>query len=267
MTSIITIFNIYLASLFMNSNANDKSLYVNKGKYGLDAPGVIRNLFLAATVLCGIAIVLPIVKIGSVIIDASGLIWSGLGCGFGALLMVTYSLYGKLKHRDRMLNYVSWRGDEQVLDIGTGKGLLMIGAAKRLTTGKSTGIDIWNTEDLTNNTMQAALANAEAEGVSGKIEIKNENVMNMSFADNTFDVIVSNMCIHNIYDAEGRNTACKEIARVLKVDGTAIISDWRHVKQYNVNFKELGLQTKLLPAQYLTTFPAISTVIVKKKSM
>jgi arsenite methyltransferase len=39
-----------------------------------------------------------------------------------------------------MLNIISWTGNEQVLDIGTGKGLLMIGAAKRLITGKSTGL-------------------------------------------------------------------------------------------------------------------------------
>ncbi len=88
--------------------------------------------------------------------------------------------------------------------------------------------------------------------------------MDMSFANNTFDVILTNMCIHNIYNVEGRKTACKEIGRVLKTGGTAVVSDWRHVKEYNRNFKDLGLQTQLLPAQYFTTFPAITTVIVKK---
>jgi ubiquinone/menaquinone biosynthesis C-methylase UbiE len=236
----------------------------NKPQYGIDAPGVIRNLLLAGIAISCIAIFFPLIKIGSVSIDASGLIWSGGGCCFGGLLMLAYSLYGKFKHRDRMLNYVTWKGNEQVLDIGTGKGLLMIGAAKRLTTGKSIAIDIWNEEDLSGNNMQSALNNAEIEGVSDKVEIKNENVMDMSFADNTFDVILTNMCIHNIYNVEGRKTACKEIGRVLKTGGTAIVSDWRHVKEYNRNFKALGLQTQLLPAQYLTTFPAISTVIVKK---
>src|ERR1700744_552351 len=208
-----------------------------KPKYGIDAPGVIRNLLLIGVAICCISIFFPLVKIGSVSINTRGLIWSGVGCCFGGVLMLVYSLYGKFRHRDRMLNYVTWKGNEQVLDVGTGKGLLMIGAAKRLTTGKSIGIDIWNEEDLSGNNIQNALNNARIEGVSDKVEIKNENVMDMSFADNTFDVIVTNMCIHNIYNVEGRKIACEEIGRVLKTGGTAIVSDWRHVKEYNRNFK------------------------------
>jgi len=192
------------------------------------------------------------------------LIWSGCGCGLGAVLMLAYSLWGKFKHRDRMLNLISWTGNEQVLDVGTGKGLLMIGAAKRLTTGKSIGIDIWNAEDLTGNNVENALQNAELEGVRGKVEILNENAMEMSFADESFDVILTNMCLHNIYNKEGRKTACKEISRVLKNGGTAIVADWRHVREYKSNFDEFGLHTKLLPANYLTTFPAVGMVLVKK---
>ena len=45
--------------------------------------------------------------------------------------MLVYSKWGKFRHRDRMLNMIAWRGDEHVLDVGTGRGLLIIGAAKR----------------------------------------------------------------------------------------------------------------------------------------
>ncbi len=235
-----------------------------KPNYGIDAPGVIRNLFLGGAAFAAVAIFFPHIKIGSVDIDASGLIWSGLGCALGGVLMLAYSLSGKYKHRDRMLNLINWTGNEQVLDIGTGKGLLMIGAAKRLTTGKSIGIDIWNAEDLSGNNVESALANARIEGVADKVEILNENVMNMSFADNTFDVIVTNMVIHNIYDKPGRKKACEEIVRVLKPGGKGIIADFRHVSEYKKNFDEIGVKTEHLAANYLTTFPAVGIVVITK---
>jgi len=61
--------------------------------------------------------------------------------------MLGYSLYGKYRHRDKMLNFVTWSGNEQVLEILTGLELLMIGAAHKIINGKSVGIDIWNVED------------------------------------------------------------------------------------------------------------------------
>lgn len=178
--------------------------------------------------------------------------------------MIIYAFIGKYFHRDRMLDLIDWRGDEQVLDIGTGKGLMMIGAAKKLTTGFSTGIDIWNVEDLSGNNLASAINNAKLEGVGNKIVIKNENAMDMSFSNDFFDIILTNLCLHNIYDKAGRHTACLEIARVLKTGGTAIISDFRHVKEYKENFDILGFDTKLLAPNFFTTFPPLQILIVIK---
>ena len=47
-----------------------------------------------------------------------------------------------------------------------GRGLLAIGAAKRLKTGKVTGIDVWNPQELSGNSADAAKENAKAEGVA-----------------------------------------------------------------------------------------------------
>jgi len=227
-----------------------------KINYGIDAPGVIRNLFLFGAALIAASLLVPVFKIGSSSIDLSWFIWPGFVFLGESILMIVYALYGKFAHRDRMLRLVEWRGDEQVLDVGTGKGLL--------TTGTSTGIDIWNAEDLSGNNVGNALNNAELEGAADKIIIKNENAMKMSFSDNSFDVVLSNLCLHNIYHKYGRQAACSEIARVLKPCGTAIISDYKHTKEYRTNFEQMDLQTTLLPANYLTTFPPLRILIVKK---
>lgn len=96
------------------------------------------------------------------------------------------------------------------------------------------------------------------------MEIKNDNAVSMSFADNTFDIVISNLCLHNIYNMEDRKKACHEIGRVLKKGGTAIISDFRHMKEYKNNFVQAGLQTEILPATYFTTFPPLAILKINK---
>jgi arsenite methyltransferase len=237
---------------------------MKKIDYGIDAPHVIRNLFIFAVIGFILPIFFPLVKIGPVNIKISGFIWMGISCGLMAGWMLLYSIYGKLKHRDRILNMIDWKGNEMVLDIGTGRGLLVIGAAKKLTTGKAIGIDIWNMEDLTKNKMENTIDNAILEGVKDKVEIKNDNAIHMSFADDTFDIVISNLCLHNIYNSGDRKKACTEIARVLKKGGTAIISDFRHMKEYKNNFVQAGLQTEMLSASYFITFPPLAILKIKK---
>ncbi len=244
----------------MVNTANSK-----KPDYGLDAPGVIRNLLIIGLALVILSFALPPLTIGRAVIPFWWFIIPGSVFTIEGVLMLMYSLHGKFAHRDRMLAMVNWRGDEQVLDVGTGGGLLMIGAAKKLSTGKSIGIDIWNEQDLSSNNIDNALNNAEIEGVKDKIEIKNEHASHMSFGKNSFDIVLSNLCIHNIYDGRGRYDACMEIGNVLKPGGTAIISDFKHIKEYRLAFNGIGLETVVHPANYLTTFPPLKILVVKKK--
>ena len=52
---------------------------------------------------------------------------------------------------------VNWKGNESALGVGTGRGLPMTGPAKRLTIGKSMGIDISSGKDLSSNAMKNIL--------------------------------------------------------------------------------------------------------------
>ena len=107
-----------------------------KPDYGIDAPGVVRNLLVIGAALIISGIVFPTIHLGNVtILWSRSAIWPGASCLVGGLLMVIYAKWGKFRHRDMMLNMLRWRGDERVLDVGTGRGLLLIGAARRLTTG------------------------------------------------------------------------------------------------------------------------------------
>ena len=103
--------------------------------YGVDAPAAMRNLFLlGGACLLLLLVVPPSFHVTSAIEISlhSLLAWPGAILTIEGLLFLLYVKVGKFRHRDFMLGMHSWRGDEQVLDVGCGRGLLLAGAAKRL---------------------------------------------------------------------------------------------------------------------------------------
>jgi arsenite methyltransferase len=237
----------------------------SKPDYGIDAPGVIRNLLLIGVLLLPVGWFVPSVRVGSItFVIGPAALFTGSALILEGILMIIYSKWGKFRHRDRMLKMVEWKGDESVLDVGTGRGLLMIGAAKNLKTGKAVGIDIWSTKDLSGNTMNETLRNAELEGVRQRIDVQDGDATAMKFADTRFDVILSNVCIHNIPTREGRDKACREIARVLKPGGRAIISDFIYTSDYVKAFGAAGAHASRTGINFLFTFPWLRIVDVRK---
>jgi SAM-dependent methyltransferase len=235
-----------------------------KPDYGIDAPGVIRNLLVIGVSLIISGIFFPTIHIGNVTVQwRQSAFWPGGFFVAEGILMLLYAKWGKFRHRDRMLNMLRWRGDEQVLDVGTGRGLLLIGAARRLTTGRGTGIDVWSTKDLSGNSLERTQINVEVEGAKEKVTLKSDDARKLSFSDASFDVVLSNLCIHNIPDAEGRAQACREIARVLKPGGTALISDFIKTGTYQKTFAASGLKVSRT-GMNLLSFPPLRIVKAQK---
>jgi len=175
--------------------------------------------------------------------------------------MIVYAKWWKFRHAERMMALVPWRGDEKVLDIGTGRGLLLIAAARRLSTGSGVGVDIWSAKDLSGNAPQNTLKNAELEGVRERVEVQTGDATKLTFADGTFDVVLSNLCIHNIPSRAGRKNACKEVIRVLKPGGRAVISDYIHTRAYASWFRAAGAKTK---RSFYLSMPPLYVVEVQK---
>jgi arsenite methyltransferase len=239
---------------------------MKKLNYGIDAPNVVRNLSVIGTLLllCSFVIQEDWFPPVSSFLKYS-FFFPGISLTIAALLMIAYAKIGKFKHRKRIISLYNWSGNEQVLDVGTGLGLLMIGVAKKLTTGKSYGIDIFNTYDLSNNSFEQTKINAKLENVSSKIEIRKENILATTFKDSSFDVIVSNLCLHNLYKREERKKACAEIFRILKSNGTVIISDFKNTREYRKAFEELGMVVKKEGTYFLDTFPPLTIIIAIKR--
>ena len=233
---------------------------MKKINYGIDAPKVIRNQIIIGILLLIIYVLLSFGLLPEIAFLKPSFISAAICLLIASFLMIAYSKYGKFRHRDRILQLHQWKGNEKVLDVGTGLGLLMIDAAKKLNSGKSYGIDIFNSYDLSDNTIEQTKNNILLENVTDKTEIISANIIKTNFNDNYFDVIVSNLCLHNIYNTEERKQACKEIFRILKTGGEAIISDFKPTGEYKKTFESLGMKVQKDGTYFFSTFPPLTII-------
>lgn len=228
--------------------------------YGIDAPGVVRGLTgsgVTGGILAAISAWFGLDWLAGV------LAFIGIALLVSGLLTLRNALSGKFRYRDRILGHITWRGDERVLDVGTGRGLLLVGAVKRAPRGHGVGLDIWSTRDLSGNSIERTTANLRAEGVAARCELVTESAQKMGFPDGSFDAVVSNLCLHNI-PGEARTQAVLEIARVLKPGGTAVISDLMFVNRHATTFRAAGLTATIDGPYLLDAFPPQKIVIARK---
>jgi len=233
--------------------------------YGIDAPLAVRNLLIVAAlgVISLITLLLGMwSKQDLIAVIAWPLITAGLSCGAMGLWMIYDSKIGKVREREKYLDKIAWRGDERVLDVGCGLGLFLIGAAKRLSTGRAIGIDKWQQEDLSGNHAAGTLDNAMLEGVADKVEVHTGDARKLPFDDASFHVVLSSMALHNIYNAGERQTAVREIARVLESGGRVLIVDVRHIRQYAATLRDAGLEARCVQGivAYLVTLITLGAI-------
>jgi arsenite methyltransferase len=215
-----------------------------RGRYGVDgdyrlipAPVVLVGyllLSLAAAVLAGRWL-------------AAGRTLPGLGAAVVAVLLVAsglsvwrFSRRGKFEVWTRLLTGLRLRGDERVLDLGCGRGAVLLIAAKFVPHGSAVGVDIWRA-DQTGNSMQATLANAHAEGVADRVELHTRDVTDLAFPDESFDLVVSNLAIHNLPDDDARRAAIDEAVRVLRPGGHVVIADLAFTRLYAARLEQRGM--------------------------
>jgi SAM-dependent methyltransferase len=239
-----------------------------KVNYGLDAPGLARGFLIAGIVLIPLGYIAArqsatlrlnwLNDLGSIAVN------TGFGCLCGALLMLFSSYFGKLRHRDSILDRLHLLGDEAVLDVGCGHGLLLIGATKRLPRGRAVGIDLWSQTDQSDNSHEATLRNAEIEGLTGRVEIRDGDMRKLPFPGASFDAAMAHFAIHNIPSREGRREAIREIVRTLKPGGRVALSDWKSTGLYAEELRRAGMSEVKTYAPSFWTWPPSRTVTAIK---
>jgi arsenite methyltransferase len=219
-----------------------------KPDYGLDAPTIVKSMFSRGAWAVGIGLAMYLINRSEYPEPASRIlsVLGSIGITFLAVgaFMTWSSRVAKLKLRDELIDSLALTGDEKVLDVGCGRGLLLIGAAKRLSSGKgagkATGIDIWSNEDLSDNSADAVKQNAKLEGVSDRVRIETGDARKLVYPDANYDVVMSSLAIHNIPEKEDRTAAVREMWRVLKPGGKLLIYDIFKTGEYATVLRESG---------------------------
>ena len=202
-----------------------------RGSYGIDAP--YAPTFIAAMIV--VVLVLAII---------SGSVWPFLSVLFMVAILGFYlhsTLRGKFVVWAELLDKLGLRGDERILDLGCGRGAVLLMAAQHLTTGRAVGIDLWRSADQSGNSAEATRRNAIAEGVADRVELHTGDMTALPFEANSFDLVVSSLAIHNISGRAGREKAVDEAVRVLRPGGRLLIADIRATRHHQAQLTKIGM--------------------------
>jgi ubiquinone/menaquinone biosynthesis C-methylase UbiE len=160
---------------------------------------------------------------------------------FSAASYVYTTRRGKFQVWAEVLLRLGLHGDEQIIDLGCGRGAVLLMAARLLPRGKAIGIDVWKTNEQSGNALPVTQHNAKREAVAERVELHTADMQHLPFSHGLFDLVVSSMTIHNIQDPEGRKQAIDEAVRVLKPGGRLVIADFHETQRYGERLGELGM--------------------------
>jgi ubiquinone/menaquinone biosynthesis C-methylase UbiE len=172
---------------------------------------------------------------------------------------------GKLQIWERELDRLALRGDERLLDLGCGRGAVLIAAARRLPAGRAVGIDLWRSRDQSGNNIEVTRANARAAGVFDRVELQTADMTELPFPDASFDVVVSALALHNIPTGEGRERAVDEAMRVLRPGGRLLLADFRHASDYRQHLGPAATSRPLGPRYWYGGPWAATTLVTSSK--
>ena len=193
-----------------------------RARYGIDAPRVFAAFVVAWLLMLAWAVY-----------SGRRPAWIGTGLfGFCVATWLYATTRGKFAVWARLLDALALRGDERVLDLGCGRGAVLLAAAKRLPRGRAIGVDLWSTQDQSGNAAAATEANARAEGVADRVELHTGDMRALPLPDARIDVVVSSLALHNIPDAAGRAQAIAEAWRVLRPGGRLRVADIDKTDEY-----------------------------------
>jgi ubiquinone/menaquinone biosynthesis C-methylase UbiE len=159
---------------------------------------------------------------------------------FAAVSFMYTTLRGKFVVWSRVLDRLALGGSERVVDLGCGRGAVLVAVARRLTDGRALGVDLWRSFDHSGNSEALTRENAADAGVSDRVDLMTGDLRALPLPDACADVVLSSVAIHGIPALEDRDAAVREAYRVLAPGGRLRIADFRNAPYYAEVLRHLG---------------------------
>lgn len=207
-------------------------------EYGIDdPPRVIALVFLGfASIMGGIFVGAgfgsPVVSV-PVWLAGLALLGSAVGRAWSAKV-------AKGEAWDGVLGRAGLRGDEDALDVGCGRGLVLLKLAQRLPDRTVVGLDIWSNRHQSGNYRAVTEANAGVVGVADRIELHDGDVRRLPFPDASFDLVTAGYVLDGLATDDDRARAAAQIVRVLRPDGRALVLDRGKARRSAAAFAATG---------------------------
>jgi SAM-dependent methyltransferase len=228
--------------------------------YGIDKPERVRALGMVGLVIMATGVAQFIGLAGSVEVwpemILSICLWIGILLFITAGVMLWSSKAGKFGLAHAMVEDLNWTGHEKVLDVGCGRGMLTILAARKVPVGDVVGVDTWSQEHLSENSMQGAEENARIERMNQRVTFEESEATSLGFSQNSFDKVVSSLAVHRIKKRSDRDKAVEEMIRVLRPGGELAILDILHTREYEKVMLQKGMKNlRRSPMKFLYCMP------------
>lgn len=132
--------------------------------------------------------------------------------------------------QELLLERLDWDGQGQALDIGCGGGTLTLALAQRHPQAQVVGVDYWG--QAWEFSQAQCQARAQALGLDQRVRFQRASAAALPFADQSFDLVVSNLVFHEVSQAKDKRQVVAEALRVLKPGGRFVFQDlflWQRI--------------------------------------
>jgi SAM-dependent methyltransferase len=205
-----------------------------RAHYGFDLPSAALALAITAVTLVALTAV--------VAISVDGWWWLfplayALAIALCCASLVYTTRRGRFAVWHRMLEGMRLTGRERIVDLGCGRGAVLIMAARKVPQGHAIGVD-------RENRLRQTEGNAAVEQV--KVDLLPADLENLPIDSGTIDLVVSSLALHHLGEEATRAKVIAEAVRILRPGGRMVIADLRHVPAYAAQLTEMRLKNVIV---------------------